>query len=68
MTNFVSWKELARRRSTSISTEKRRVKSDPNHPRPIKISPGRKAFIEAEVEEYDVAMVAAQRATEGAAK
>lgn len=55
---FLSWKDVAKRRTTSVSTEKRRVKEDPRHPKPIQISPGRVAFIEAEVDAYDEIMVA----------
>ena len=55
---FLSWKDVAKRRTTSISTEKRRVKEDPRHPKPVPISPGRVAFIEAEIDAYDEIMVA----------
>ncbi len=60
---FISWKELADRRSTSVSTEKRRVKSDPRHPKPVDLSPdrnglGRKGFVEPEVDEYDLLLIA----------
>ena len=50
---FLSWKDLAARRTTSVSTEKRRVKSDPRHPKPIPVSAGRVAFLEPEIESYD---------------
>ncbi len=60
---FLSWKDLAERRGTSISTEKRRVKSDPRHPKPVDLSPdqnglGRKGFAEPEVNEYDLLLIA----------
>ena len=55
---FLSWKELADRRSTSVSTEKRRVKNDPRHPRPVPMSPGRVAFPEPETDEYDLLLIA----------
>ena len=55
---FISWKGLAKGRTTSVSTEKRRVKEDPRHPKPVQISPGRVAFIKAEVDVYDEIMVA----------
>ncbi len=61
---FLSWKDLAERRTTSVSTEKRRVKSDPRHPRPVSISPGRRAFIEDECDIYDELLVAEQRSGE----
>ena len=67
--NFLSWDDLAERRTTSRSTEKRRVKKDPRHPRPIQISPGRKAFIEDECDAYDKMIVAEFRAAQqGAAE
>ena len=55
---FISWKGLAKDRTTSVSTEKRRVKEDSRHPKPVSISPGRVAFIKAEVDAYDEIMVA----------
>ena len=55
---FISWKELAKRRPTSVSTEKRRVKSDSRHPRPVDLSPGRRGFPEPEVDEYDLLLIA----------
>ena len=61
---FISWKDLAARRSTSVSTEKRRVKDDPRHPKLVQISPGRVAFIESEIDAYDEIMVAQLRAGE----
>ena len=61
---FLSWKDLAKRRTTSISTEKRRVKDDPRHPQLVQISPGRVAFIESEIDAYDEMMVAELRAGE----
>lgn len=64
---FLSWQDLADRRSTSVSTEKRRVKSDPRHPKPVPITPGRVAFIEHECDAYDEQMVAEYRAGQSAA-
>ena len=55
---FLSWKDLADRRSTSVSTEKRRIKRDPRHPRPVQISLGRVGFPEPEVNEYDLLLIA----------
>ena len=55
---FLSWKDLADRRTTSVSTEKRRVNTDPRHPRLVKISPGRVGFPEPEVDEYDLLLIA----------
>ena len=57
---FVSWKDLADRRTTSVSTEKRRVKRDPRHPRKVQISPNRVGFVEAECDAYDELLVAEQ--------
>ena len=61
---FLTWRDLARRRTTSVSTEKRRVKDDPRHPKLVQISPGRVAFIESEIDAYDEIMVAELRASE----
>ena len=61
---FITWKELAKRRTTSISTEKRRVKDDPRHPKLVQVSPGRVAFVEAEIEVYDENMVTEMRIAE----
>ena len=61
---FLSWKDLAERRTTSVSTEKRRVKDDPHHPKSIQISPGRVAFVESEIDAYDEMMVAELRSGE----
>ena len=55
---FLSWKNLADRRSTSVSTEKRRINTDPRHPRPVKISPGRVGFPEPEIDAYDLLLIA----------
>ncbi len=55
---FLSWKDLADRRSTSVSTEKRRIKRDPRHPRPVQISLGRVGFPEPEADEYDLLLIA----------
>ena len=61
---FLSWKQLAERRTTSVSTEKRRVKADPRHPRLVHMSPRRVAFVESEIDVYDETMVADQRIAE----
>ena len=61
---FLSWKDLAERRTTSVSTEKRRVKDDPRHPKLVQISQGRVAFIESEIDAYDEILVAEFRAGE----
>ena len=58
---FISWKKLVDRRGTSLSNEKRRVISDPQHPRPVRISPGRSAFIDEEIDDYDRWLVAKDR-------
>ena len=58
MPKFLSWTDLAERRSTSKSTEKRRVQDDPRHPQPVQMSPGRVAFPEPEVEAYDQLLIA----------
>ena len=55
---FISWKDLAERRSTSVSTEKRRVKSDPRHPRLVRLSPGRVGFPEPEIDAFDLLLIA----------
>ena len=58
MPKFLSWDDIAERRSTSKSTEKRRVKDDPRHPRAVHVSPGRVAFPEPEIEDYDQLLIA----------
>ena len=60
---FISWKRLAELRGTSVSTEKRRVKSDSRHPKPVDLSPdqnglGRKGFAVPEIDEYDLLLIA----------
>ena len=55
---FLTWDDLAERRTTSKSTEKRRVKGDPRHPHPVQVSPGRVAFPEHEIEAYDRLLIA----------
>jgi predicted DNA-binding transcriptional regulator AlpA len=45
---LLSWKQLAKRASVSVSTAKRLRRDDPEFPRKIKISPGRVGFDEAE--------------------
>ena len=60
---FRSWKDLADRRTTSVSTEKRRVKNDPRHPRPVQISPGRVGFPAPETDEYDLLLIAERDTT-----
>ena len=55
---FITWKDLALRRSTSLSTEKRRLDFDPRHPRPVAISPMRVGFPEDEIDEYDRMLIA----------
>lgn len=64
---FLSYRSYAERDDVSISTIKRRVKSDPNHPKPIQLSPGRVGFIEEELDAYERELVAAQRAGDEAA-
>ena len=49
---FVSWKGIAESKGTSVSTEKRCRKTDPDYPTLVEISPGRVAFPEDEVEAY----------------
>ena len=55
---FLSYEDLARRRGTSVRTERRRVQNDPRHPRPVKISPQRRVFPEPEADEYDLLLIA----------
>ena len=57
---FISRRDLAARRSISLSTQKR-IESDPRHPRPIEISPGRVAFVESEVDDFDIMIVDERR-------
>ena len=55
---FLSWKEIAARRGTSVSTEKRLEKEDPRYPRKVPLSPGRVGFPEDEADAYDRALIA----------
>ena len=64
---FLSWKDLADRRGTSVSTEKRRVKTDSRHPKQVQISPGRVGFPEHEANAYDELLVGERDAENEAA-
>ena len=60
---FISRKNLTKRRDISLSTQKRLEKQDPRHPKPVDMSPGRngrgrQAFVEPEVDEYDLLLIA----------
>ena len=57
---FLSWAEMAKRRGTSISTEKRLEKEDPDYPRKVQLSPGRVGFAEEAAERYDRVLIARQ--------
>ena len=57
---FLSWKEIAARRGTSVSTEKRLHKTDPRYPKKTRLSPGRVGFAEEEADEYDRLLMAEQ--------
>lgn len=54
---FISRKDLAKRRSISLSSQKR-LETDPRHPKPVNVSPGRVAFVEPEADEYDLLLIA----------
>ena len=55
---FISFKKLAKRRDYSVRTLRRVVENDPDHPRPVDTSPGRKVFVEPECDEYDFLLIA----------
>ncbi len=55
---FLSWKEIATRRGTSVSTEKRLEKEDPDYPDKTQLSPGRVGFAEDQAEQYDQVLIA----------
>ncbi len=55
---FKSWKQRAKDRGTSVSTEKRCYANDPRYPRLVPISPGRVAFVANECDEYDAILIA----------
>ena len=63
---FLSWKEMAARRGTSVSTEKRLEKEDSAYPEKVKLSPGRVGFAEDQAERYDQVLITRQ--SEAAAK
>ncbi len=54
---FISRKDLAARRSISLSSQKR-LETDPRHPKPVNVSPGRVAFVEPEADEFDLLLIA----------
>lgn len=58
---FISRKDLAKRRTFSISTQKRLEKEDPRHPKPVQISPGRIAFVDEECIAYDRMIIEERR-------
>ena len=60
---FKSWKQRAADRGTSVSTEKRRYNDDPRYPRPVNLSPGRVAFVDDELDEYDRILIAERDAS-----
>ena len=57
---FLSWKDMAARRGTSVSTEKRLHKTDPRYPKKVNLSPGRVGFAEEAADEYDLLLMAEQ--------
>ncbi len=57
---FLSWKEVADRRTTSVSTEKRLHKTDPRYPKKVNLSPGRVGFAEEAADAYDRLLMAEQ--------
>jgi len=63
---FLSWKEMAARRGTSISTEKRLYQTDPRYPKKTQLSPGRVGFAEVEADEYDLLLMAGRNVTRNA--
>ncbi len=54
---FISWKQRAQDRGTSVSTEKRCYDDDPDYPRVVPISPGRVAFVSSELDAYDAGLI-----------
>lgn len=52
MKKVISWRTLAERLDTSVSTAKRLEKDDPDFPRKVRISPGRVGFFEDEATTY----------------
>ena len=58
MARFLSWKQMAARRGTSVSTEKRLQQTDPRYPKKVRISEGRVGFPETEADDYDVLLIA----------
>ena len=65
---FKSWKQRAKARSTSVSTEKRRYKADPRYPRLVSLSPGRVGFVDDELDAYDRLLIAERDALLAAEK
>lgn len=57
---FISRRDLAKRRTISLSTQKR-LEQDPRHPRPVQISPGRVAFVDEECIAFDRMIIEERR-------
>ena len=64
---FISWKKRVASRGTSLSTEKRCYADDPRYPRLVRISPGRVAFVESELDTYDALLIRERDVAEGVA-
>ena len=55
---FITWKQRASDRQTSVSTERRLMNSDPRYPRPKQLSPGVKRLVDEECDAYDRLIIA----------
>ena len=55
---FLSWKDMAERDTTSVSTQKRLYATDPRYPHKVQLSPNRVGFPEDEADAYAAARIA----------
>ena len=62
---FFSWREMAARRGTSVSTEKRLFEEDPDYPDKVAVSVARVGFPEDQAERYDQILIARQADADG---
>ena len=62
---FFSWAAQAARHDTSVSTEKRTYKDDPDYADKVAISPGRVGFPQDQAERYDLILIARQAEADG---
>ena len=55
---FISWKQRADDRGTSVSTEKHIAATDSRYPKLVQMTPGRVALVASECDAYDAILIA----------